>query len=253
MENSTVVRDGFAMGRFFTLALGWWLVAASASADGGTAYLALKAAQKAADSSASLLEVTGERGEPQPQEWKVVLSDPDARGGIREVVASGDVIVSQRTPLKGYAGVGSEPAIALTRLNLDSDRAFEIANKQAIAKRLGFSWVDYTLRADAAGGAPMWILRLHNSMGMKVGVIQISAENGTVVMPLEAVEAPSAESSEQFSDSETGRRIGGFLGRVGGTVGGVANTVKDTTLRTVGTVQEFLTGERTIGPKAEDD
>jgi hypothetical protein len=29
--------------------------------------------------------------------------------------------------------------------------------------------------------------------------------------------------------------------------------VKDTTLRTVGTVQEFLTGERTIGPKDEDD
>ena len=253
MENSSVVRDGLAMVRFFTLAFGLWLVAASASADGGTAYLALKAAQNATDPSASLLAVTGERGEPQPQEWKVVLSDPAARGGIREVVASGDVIVSQRTPLKGYADAGSEPAIALTRLNLDSDRAFEIANKQAIAKRIGFSWVDYTLRANAAGGAPMWILRLHDSMGIKVGVIQISAENGAVIMPLEAVEAPPTEYAEQFSDSSTGKRIGGVLGRVGGTLGGVANTVKDKTLRTVGTVQEFLTGERTIGPRDEDD
>ena len=69
-------------------------------------------------------------------------------------MASGDVIVSQRTPLKGYTGVGTEPSIALARLNLDSDRAFEIANKQAIAKKIGFSWVDYTLRANAAGGAP---------------------------------------------------------------------------------------------------
>ena len=86
-------------------------------------------------------------GEPQPQEWKVVLRDPTARGGIREIVASGDVIVSQRTPLKGYTGVGSEPTIALARLNVDSDRAFEIANKQAIAKKIGFSWVDYSLRA----------------------------------------------------------------------------------------------------------
>ena len=97
--------------------------------------------------------LTGERGEPQPQEWKVVLSDPDARGGIREVVASGDVIVSQRTPLKGYAGGGSEPAIALTRLNLDSDRAFEIANKQAIAKKVSFSWVDYSC-GQTLQGAP---------------------------------------------------------------------------------------------------
>ena len=72
--------------------------------------MALKAAQKAADGSANLLAVTGERGEPQPQEWKVVLSDPAARGGIREVVASGDVIVSKRTPLKGYT-MGSEPAL----------------------------------------------------------------------------------------------------------------------------------------------
>ena len=98
---------------------------------------------------------------------KSFFSDPAARGGIREIVASGDVIVSQRTPLKGYTGAGSEPSIALTRLNLDSDRAFEIANKQAIARRIGFSWVDYTLRANAAGGAPMWILRLHDNMGIK--------------------------------------------------------------------------------------
>ena len=215
--------------------------------------MALKAAQKAADGSASLLVVTGERGEPQPQEWKVILSDPAARGGIREIVASGDVIVSQRTPLKGYTGAGSEPSIALTRLNLDSDRAFEIANKQAIARRIGFSWVDYTLRANAAGGAPMWILRLHDSMGIKVGVIQISAENGAVIMPMEATEQPPAESVEQFSDSPTVKRIGGVLGRVGGTLGGVANTVKDKTLRTAGTVQEFLTGERTIGPRDDDD
>ena len=241
------------MAKFLTLALGLWLVGASARADGGTAYLALKAAQKGTDASASLISVTGERGEPQPQEWKVVLSDPAARGGIREIVASGDVIVSQRTPLKDYTGAGSEPSIALTRLNLDSDRAFEIANKQAIAKRIGFSWVDYTLRANAAGGAPMWILRLYNSMGINVGVIQISAEDGAVMMPLEPSEQPPAEYDEQFSDSSTGRTIGGFFGRVGGTLGGVANTVKDKTLRTVGTVQEFLTGERTIGPRDEDD
>lgn len=241
------------MAKFLTLAFSLWLVAASAWADGGTAYLALKAAQKGADGSASLIAVTGERGAPQPQEWKVIFSDPAARGGIREIVTSGDVIVSQRTPLKGYTGVGSEPAIALTRVNLDSDGAFEIANKQAIARKIGFSWVDYTLRANAVGGAPMWILRLYDSMGIRVGVIQISAENGSLIMPLEASEPPPTESVEQFSDTSPGKEIEGVIGRVGGTVEGVANAVKDTTLRTVGTVQEFLTGERTIGPKDEDD
>lgn len=241
------------MAKFLTLAFGLWLIAASAWADGGTAYLALKAAQKGADGSASLITITGERGAPQPQEWKVIFGDSAARGGIREIVTSGDVIVSQRTPLKGNTGVGSEPAIALTRLNLDSDGAFEIANKQAIAKKIGFSWVDYTLRANAVGGAPMWILRLYDSMGIRVGVIQISAENGSLIMPLEASDPPPAESAEQFSDTSPGKEIEGVIGRVSGTVEGVANAVKDTTLRTMGTVQEFFTGERTIGPKDEDD
>jgi hypothetical protein len=242
-----------AMLRILTFALGWWWMVVAAQADGGTAYLALKAAQKAADGSARLIEVTGERGVPQPQEWKVLLSDPTARGGIREIVTSGDVIVSQRTPVKGYAGVGSESSIALARLNVDSDRAFDIANKQAIARKIGFSWVDYTLKASADGGVPLWVLRLQNNMGSNVGVVQISAENGSVVVPLEVSEPPLTEPSEQVSDSSTTRRIGGFIGRVGGTLGNVGNAVKDTTLRTVGTVQEFLTGERTIGPKDEDD
>jgi hypothetical protein len=70
---------------------------------------------------------------------------------------------------------------------------------------------------------------------------------------LEVSEPAFTEPPEQVSESSTGRSVGGFIGRVGGTVGNVGNAVKDTTLRTVGTVQEFLTGERTIGPKDEDD
>ena len=229
------------------------VLAASAWAAGGTAYVAVKAAQRSTDSSADLIEVVGDRGEPQPHEWKVVLRDPGARGGVREVVASGDVVVSQRTPLRGYSDFSAQPAIALTRLNLDSDRAFEIANKQAIAKKVGFSWVDYTLRANADGGSPIWVLRLHNGMGSQVGVIQISAENGSVLAPLEPGLPPPTEPTERFTDSQPGRSVGGVIGRVGGTIGGIANGVKNTTLRTVGTVQEFFTGERTIGPRDENN
>jgi hypothetical protein len=241
------------MYKFLAFLFGASMLAVSARAEGGTAYLAVKAAQKGTNISADLVEVTGERGEPQPQEWKVILRDPGARGGIREIIASGDVVVSQRTPLRGYSDLISQSPIVLTRLNLDSDRAFDIANKQAIAKRVGFSWVDYTLRASAVGGSPMWILRLYNNMGSQVGVIQISAENGSVISPLEPAPLPPTEPTEQFSDSQTGRTVGGFLGRVGGTLGGIANGVKNTTLRTVGSVQEFFTGERTIGPRDEDD
>jgi hypothetical protein len=241
------------MYKFLVFWCGVSVLAASTWGAGGTAYMAVKAAQKSTDSSADLVEVVGDRGEPQPSEWKVVLRDPGARGGIREVVASGDVVVSQRTPLRGYSDFSAQPAIALTRLNLDSDRAFAIANKQAIAKKVGFSWVDYTLRANADGGSPIWVLRLYSGMGSQVGVIHISAENGSVLAPLEPGLPPPAESTERFTDSQPGRTVGGVVGRVGGTLGGIANGVKNTTLRTVGTVQEFFTGERTIGPRDENN
>ena len=229
------------------------MLAVSAWADGGTAYLAVKAAQKGADPSADLVEVTGERGEPQPQEWKVILARSrgkgrDSRGRCfrRCRCFAADAVTRLLRP---------ECAVrdCLTRLNLDSDRAFEIANKQAVAKKVSFSWVDYTLRANAVGGSPMWILRLFNNMGSQVGVIQISAENGSVIAPLEPGTPAPTEPTEQFTDTQTGRTVGGFLGRVGGTLGGIANGVKNTTLRTVGTVQEFFTGERTVGPKDEND
>lgn len=221
-------------------------------ADGGPAYLAINAAQKVTRPPAQLVEITGERGDPRPQEWKLVYNDPGSRGGVKEVVASGDVVVSERTPLRGYPGVGTALPIALARFKIDSDGAFDIANRQAAQRRIGFNWIDYTLRANAVTGAPMWILRLYDNMGAQVGVMQISAENGSILMPLSASGAVREEENEE-AESEVGRRVGGVIGTVGGTVERTANKVKDSTVRAVGTVQEVLTGERTIGPQVDSD
>jgi hypothetical protein len=223
-------------------------------ADGGPAHLAINAAQKIAPSPAALVEITGERGEPRPAEWKLVYSDPAARGGVREIVASGDVVVSERTPLRGYSDLSTAQPISLQRLKIDSDGAFEVANRQAAAKQIGFNWVDYTLRANPVTGAPTWILRLSNSLGAQVGSLQISAEDGSVILPLTATGGPRMEdTSNPAEDSVVGQKIGGVIGTVGGVVERSALTVRDVTLRTVGTVQEVLTGERTIGPKDEDE
>lgn len=236
------------MKRFLVL-LAAGAVAPWVRADGGPAYMAINAAQKITRPPAALVEMTGERGEPRPQEWKLVYSDPGARGGVREIVASGDVVVSERTPLRGYSGVGSSQPIVLTRLKIDSDGAFDIVNRQAAAKRIGFNWIDYTLRANTVTGAPMWILRLYDNMGAQVGVMQVSGEDGSVITPLNG--ARVVRQDEETGDSAVEQRIGGVIGTVGGTVERTANTVKDSTLRAVGTVQEVLTGERTIGPRDE--
>lgn len=226
--------------------------AVQAQPTGPGAYAALRTAQKVA-STGSLVEVKGDRGEPQPQQWVILYSDPQARGGVREVVVSGSEIVSQRTPLNGYSGVGAQPPIKLSRLNLDSEAAFKIANKQAMDQQVSFNWVDYNLRAESTTGSPVWVMKLYDNMGAQVGTMQVSAEDGSIVMPLQIAQVRSDENTSQFSDSPTGQKMGGLIGTVGNTVERSANTVKDVTLRTVGNVQEFLTGQRTIGPRDDDN
>jgi len=204
---------------------------------------------KTAAGKGTLVEMTGERGDPNPQSWTLVYTDPDARGGVKEVVVTGASVESIRTPLHGYTGVGAQPAIAANRLNLDSRGAFDIAEKQAVQRRLGFNWVNYTLRANNVTGAPMWVVRLYDHMGVQVGVIQVSGEDGSIIMPLEVA---SARSNENTTESAAEKKIGGVIGTVGNVLGNTANKVKNGTLRAVGTVQEVLTGERTVGPQDED-
>lgn len=251
VENPPDLHDHCALMKRSFVFLCALVAAPSLWADGGPAHMAINAAQKVTKPPAALVEMTGERGEPRPQEWKLIYRDPAARGGVKEIVASGDVVVSERTPLRGHSSIGNSQPVVLTRLKVDSDGAFDIANRQATTRRLGFNWVDYTLRANNVTGAPMWILRLYDNMGAQVGVIQISAEDGSIIVPLSASAAVRSDEDDDDSDSAVEQKIGGVIGTVGGTVERTANKVKDSTLRAVGTVQEVLTGERTIGPQDE--
>jgi len=252
VEIAIILFDNGDMNRIGALFLAAMALVGTVRADSAGAYTALRAAQKVA-STGTLVEVKGERGEPMPQQWVILYSDPQARGGVREVVVANGSVISQRTPLNGYSGVGAQPPIKLSRLNLDSDAVFKIANKQAQEKQVGFNWVDYKLQAESSTGSPVWVMRLYDSMGAQVGSLQVSAEDGSIVMPLQVAQGRRNEDTEQFSDTPTGQKMGGLIGKVTGTVERSANTVKNVTLRTVGNVQEFLTGDRTIGPKDNED
>lgn len=204
--------------------------------------------------NAPLAEVTGKRGEPQPQQWTFLFLDQAARGGVREVVVDGNAIVSQRTPLRGYAGLTAQGPLPTDRFKVDSTKAFEVANAEAMKNRLAFHWVDYSLDRDASTGAPAWTLKLYNNMGAPVGTVVVSAENGFLIKPLQtASSVPLEQKENDLMNSPTGKRIGGLIGTVGNAVERTAKNVSNASLRAVGTVQEVLTGERTIGPKEDEE
>lgn len=218
-----------------------------------TAYQALGVvrAKLTASGLKNVTEVTGDRGGDQPQSWKILMNDPEARGGVREIVVSKGEIISERTPLTGFSGSGSLPVVDLTKLNLDSDKAFNLANESAQKSGTGFHWVNYTLRTDVKTGSPLWVLELIDYMGAPVGTIYISAQTGQITKGLQLETSRAAATQASTSETET-KPVGGAIGEVEKFTKRTATNVKDGTLRVVGNVQEWLTGERTIGPPADE-
>ena len=69
---------------------------------------------------ARLVEIKGEKGDPFPNEWSMLLADPTARGGVREIGISNGLITAERTPLRGFTEVANSPVIDSSKLLVDA-------------------------------------------------------------------------------------------------------------------------------------
>jgi len=209
----------------------------------GSAILALRAvADQPYAANATIVELKGERADPMPAEWQILLADPSARGGVREVSVANGAIISERTPLKGFQNVSEMLAIQASEVSVDSSSLFQSVQQNANDERVAFHWLDYTLRTDAATHEPVWTIWLYDEMGTVVGTMSIAAQGGAIVQAIQMPDGSPVKKSQ-------GKKVGGLFGKIGDFTESTARKVGDTTLRTVGTVQEFLVGERTIGPK----
>ena len=224
------------------------MAAGVAAAGAGPVLSGLKAIESQSyAATAKVVEIRGERGDPQPREWVYLLSDSSARGGVREVVVVDGKIISERTPLRGMADVAGYAPLDTKALAVDADAVFRIVHKEATKTELGFDWIDYTLRTDRDSNAPVWTVKLYDRMGAPVGTTRISAKGGTVVSELQP--DPDARARAQATPVSKG---GGILGSVGKAAGRAAKSTSDTTLHFLGTLQEEFVGERTIGPKEKE-
>ena len=180
-----------------------------------TAYEALRVvgSQLGRDYVNHVISVTGVEGDPQPATWKIMLDDPRARGGVREVEVAAGRIVSERTPVRSVAGSSEGATIKTARLNLDSSGAFAVASHTAEKSNTHFETVSYTLRTDERG-EPTWIVTLQNG-SRPVGTIAIGANRGTVTRTEGMFAGASMEQVETDGDRDKGND------------GGVFNTTKE--------------------------
>ncbi len=226
-----------------------------------TAYQALRALSAARDQAVlkSVIEVKGRSGTPQPENWIIVIDDPRARGGVREIEVSRGKVISERTPVKAYSGISVGVSMDFQKLNLDSQGAFTLAEEEAQKARVSFDSVDYLLRRDDTNGAPLWVLQLLDSSQRGVGTLKIAADNGNVLSrdfkPLVTSERTPEREGEvrkrrgadrerrEYVEDERptrsrkhiGYRIDRRIHRIGGAL------------------QEFFTGRRTVDRRFQDE
>jgi hypothetical protein len=144
-----------------------------------TAYDAMRAVgtQFGHDAVDRVIAISGVNGNPQPEKWNILLADPAAHGGVREVEVTNGRISNQRTASRDVAGQGIP--VDTHKLNLDSSGAYEVASKTADSSHVPFALVNYTLRTDSRGN-PTWVVTLQSQSHRSLGTIYIGANKGTV-------------------------------------------------------------------------
>jgi hypothetical protein len=167
-----------------------------------------------------LVSITGVKGHPEPEKWKIVLEDPNGRG-VREVEVVDGKIDSENRPDRSLAGSAEGATIDTSRLNLDSSGAYEVASHTAELSHANFATVDYTLRTDERG-EPVWIVTLLSRSSRPVGTIHIGATRGTVKRTEGMFAGATMEDVENDYDSD----------EESGPFSGVKRRIKDTFHRT---------------------
>ena len=228
-----------------------FLLTAAASlcaAPAGPAFAGLRAIESQPYArTAQVVEIRGDRGDPQPSEWLVVLHDSSARGGVRELTVVNGRITAERTPLRGPTEIAALAPMDSAMLKIDSDAVFRTAYREAERNKIGFNWISYKLRTDPATKAPVWNVTLYDDVGAPLATLRVSASVGSLLGPLQL----NASARAQQETSEKAVPIGGLVGTVGNAAVDVANKTKNSALHLVGTLQELFVGERTVGPKDE--
>ena len=229
-----------------------------------TAYQALNVVGKVRGEAFldNLLVLQGKDGHSQPGYWTLIFRDNASRGGYREIEVRGGEIASQRAPLRG-PDEAAHP-VNLNRLQLDSDGAFTVAEREAALKRISFSTAIYSLESADDSGAPVWRVQLLNQSGDQVQSLQIAADSGNIVGRREASSAQSRDYVVQDERTESIERTETVADqpesdsdspelKIHRTAVRTSRNIKNAFKHVGGSLQEVFTGRRTIDRNSTEE
>lgn len=160
----------------------------------------------------NLIEMRAVDGAPQPEQWILLFRDPEARGGVREFTVNSQGVQSERTPMRTDDALLVAETMPHATLKKDSSGAFIEANRLASEARAGFDVANYRLHS--LNGVPVWTLSLLDAARREVGVVVVSAKDGSIVKPWMATSDGADSPSDFRPPSERWAEGGGLVGHV---------------------------------------
>jgi hypothetical protein len=144
------------------------------------------------DQAARIAKIEARDGAPDPDRWYILTQDPASDNGVHEFVVSNGEIVASRSISQFAQSLKPEEMLGAAPLNIDSDKAAEMARAYAEANGAVVASMNYELKKDGPGAAPAWTISCVDDQGNKVGEVVVTAGKGNVVSHDGFILAPDA-------------------------------------------------------------
>lgn len=170
--------------------------------------------------------ITGAVATQKATRWTILAIEPGK--GLREYQVINDKIAAERVIKDGRVAA----MIDLNKLNVDSDGAQTLVDREAKTGAFKYDLADYILRGNR-GGAPLWEVSLTDTQTATVNTLTISADTGIIlkageiagesdVEELPPINTDVANSDEPMAEGEReeevekeGTKVSRFFKRVG--------------------------------------
>lgn len=131
--------------------------------------------------SNSILQVSGNHGDPNPSEWHIIARDTDTQGTIVSLRVAGGQVVAEAPSVNLGQMFREAGYLTAAGLTVDSGDAFLKALSYAVANGRTLGSVNYTLIRRGADVEPVWKLQCFDANGKHIGDMQVEATSGAVV------------------------------------------------------------------------
>jgi hypothetical protein len=150
----------------------------------------------------NLAVVAGRDGSPEPERWHVLVHDPKAESGLREVVVTDGKKTADRTLSQFAEALAATDVLGPDSVKVDSAQVGKIALQFGLANQLNVSALHYDLRKSGPEAAPLWTVTCLDANGSELGKIVVSASSGTVIMHPGFAEEPDLPSPVEARPSK---------------------------------------------------